>query len=126
MTPCPKPDPRPPRTPRPLKRSTWLARGKRPKARKVTKGGRNTLPEKLAWLHECACAISGTWPVEVHHERKRGERADDRRTIPLAPHLHRDGSHSRHVLGREGFQAYHLVSLDALCAEYQRRWEERS
>jgi hypothetical protein len=83
------------------------------------------MPAKLAWLHTLPCAITGTWPVEVHHERLRGERADDLRTIPLAPLLHRDGPEARHTLGREGFERRHGVSLDGLWMEYQQRWEER-
>ena len=93
-------------------RRSWLSRGTRPKARKVTKGGRNTMPD---------------WPAEAHHERKGGARADDWKTIPLCAAHHRlPGPESREALGRQGFERRHGVSLDAFCAEYQRRWEERS
>jgi hypothetical protein len=129
MTPHPKPAPRAPREPKPLKRRFWLSRGKRPKARKVTKGGRNTMPAKLAWLRESPCAICcGVRGLsEAHHERKGGARADDRKTIPLCAAHHRlPGLESREALGREGFERRHGVSLEGLCAEYQQRWEDRS
>jgi hypothetical protein len=83
------------------------------------------MPEKIAWLHEQGCAVCGARPVEVHHERRRGGRADDRQTIPLCPAHHRTDRKSRHVLGGYGFEVCHGVYLDGLCAEYQRRWEDR-
>ena len=104
---------------------THLLACPKPRVRKRPKL-RGAMPEKIQWLHECPCAICHAWPAEAHHERRFGEPADDRKTIPLgATCHHRDGPESRHVLGREGFETRHGVSLEALCADYQRRWEER-
>lgn len=54
----------------------------------------------LKWLHELPCLVTGARPVEACHvsyadprygkrERGKGEKADDRWTVPLCPSEHR-------------------------------------
>jgi hypothetical protein len=108
-----------------------IPRGKRAKRRYVTKGGRNSDPEKLAWLRECReclCAADDgdfcAGPVEAHHERRRGARATDKRALPLCAHgHHKDGPRSRHVLGPARFEQVHRLSLEAECTRYEVEWQ---
>lgn len=93
------------------------------------KGGRRfkhavVNPAKIEWIKRQPCAMAETdgafceGGVEAHHEGHPGER-DDRKTIPLcALGHHREGPHSRHVLGREGFEDFHDCSLPRLCLGY--------
>ena len=90
-------------------------------------------PDKIAWLRRqrCRCAhtdgeycdYGGRNGSEAHHEGEPGER-DDRLTLPLcAVGHHREGPHSRHVLGLEGFEAMHNLTMADEVAEYERRYE---
>ena len=106
------------------------ARKTRLQSRHRTKGGRNSLPGKLTWLRTRPCLICGATPSEVHHDRKMGSRADDRRTVPLCqpygkPGHHREGPDSVQVLGRAGFEARHGISMDVETVRYHEEWEAR-
>jgi len=102
---------------------TSLTRKTRLRARHRTKGGRNSLPDKLAWLRTQACDICGARPVEVHHDRFLGSRATDERTIPLCVRHHREGPEAVQTLGRTGFQEFHDYTISARCALWHERWE---
>ena len=111
-----------------MKRGGPIPRTARLRARSRTRGGRNSLPGKLAWLREQRCDICGRLYPEVHHDRRLGSRADDRRTVPLCQPFgkaghHRDGPESVQVLGRTRFQELHRYDLDARCAYWQARWD---
>jgi hypothetical protein len=123
-TACPKPAPRVPRPSRPLQRSGWVARSGKPKARHRTKGGRNTLPAKLAWIRTQRCDVCPSWPSEAHHDRPGGARATDKRVAPLCSRHHRTGDDSVQALGRQAFQAHHGIDLDARTRWWQERWEQ--
>ena len=116
----------------PPRRRTALPRnGKRIKTRRVTTGGRGSLPEKIAWLHGKPCAASYSdeahcsGGVEVHHERRRGERASDERCFPLCVghHQHDGGPHARHRIGPAAFAQLVGGSLEEVCAAYHVAWE---
>ena len=89
-------------------------------------------PAKLAWVRcqPCRCAATdGDYcegRVEPHHEGEPGERSDDK-VLPLCGLAHhREGPHSRHVLGPEGFEAMHNLSLSAEVAAYEQRFQEET
>lgn len=96
---------------------------KRVKRRSKTKGGRGSDPKKIAWLHTQGCCICGAMPVEVHHDRRLGSRAMDRKTVPLCPLHHMDGSHSVGRMGRTGFEHDHRIDMDELTATYESIWQ---
>ena len=94
----------------PLRPGAPPARKTRLKAKRRTRGGRNSLPSKLAWL--------------------LGSRADDRRTVPLCqpfgkPGHHREGPDSVQALSRAGFEARHGISMDVETVRYHEEWEAR-
>jgi hypothetical protein len=93
------------------------------KPRSRTKGGRGSLPRKVAWLHGFPCDICYWSPVEVHHDRHLGSRATDRRTVPLCRRCHREGEDSVQALGRTRFQQVHRYDMDVRCAYWQERWD---
>lgn len=76
-------------------------------------------PDYLKWLHELPCLVTGVRPVEACHvsyadprygkrERGKGEKADDRWTVPLCPTEHR----TQHFMGERAYWA--LVGIDPL------------
>src|SRR3990167_5907833 len=103
-----------------------IARRTRPCARYRTKGGRNSEPEKLAWLRRQPCHIFRYtrsqepcyFPPEVHHHRPYGARATDQRTLPLCAWHHRLGPHSVEVLGRKGFEIWWQLDLTSVGDTY--------
>lgn len=78
---------------------------------------------KVAWLHTLPCDISGRRPVEVHHDRKMGAKATDKRTVPLHAEYHRIGPYSVGKLGRQGFEKHHGISMDERTAFYEAQWQ---
>lgn len=104
---------------------------KRIKKSARTKGGRNSNPTKLAWLRTQPCLVAAIvthdphqrfvcWGVtEVHHDRKRGARATDAKTLPLCTAHHRTGPNSVQTLGRQGFEDYLGTPLDGEIAWYE-------
>ena len=65
---------------------------KRIKARRVTKGGRNSDPAKLAWIRSLRCVVGlgCCGRVEAHHVRVRGSRATDRLVAPACYRHHHE------------------------------------
>ena len=66
---------------------------KRIKARRVTLGGRNSDPDKLAWIRSLRCVVgigSCQGQVEAHHVRVRGSRATDRLVAPACYRHHHE------------------------------------
>ena len=106
-----------------MKRGGPIPRTARLRARGRTKGGRGSLPRKVAWLHGFPCDVCGSFPVEVHHDRRLGSRATDRKVTPLCVAHHREGPASVQALGRTRFQEVHGYDLDARCAYWQERWD---
>jgi hypothetical protein len=110
-----------------------IQRGKRATRRYVTRGGRNSDPEKLAWIRTLCCAVPlyTPWPqsnpgravIEAHHHRVRGSRADDAKVIPLCSNHHRDGPTAVHRMGRAAFEKFWGISLDEQCAIYEAAWQ---
>jgi len=110
---------------------------KRVKARRVTKGGRNSDPEKTTWLRSLRCLVFGqygepcVYPIggfrqqEVHHCRKGGSRATDTLTVPLCPSHHRVGSYAVQVIGRQRFEARYGVDLMTEAKRYATEWRVR-
>lgn len=92
-----------------------------------TKGGRNSNPAKLRWLREQKCLVAVVGKngsvcygvVEVHHDRLRGARATDARTLPLCSGHHRVGPYSVERLGRRGFEGYLGTPIDGETAWYE-------
>lgn len=133
-----------------IRRQEQRATRKRVRATYKTAGGRHSDPDKLDWLRKRPCIVrenhfvvhrairsdgrpggvllSGQTPcvgrVEAHHHRERGSRATDERTIPLCGSHHRTAPDSLHVLGRDGFQRFHRLDLNAECERYEREWQE--
>lgn len=108
-----------------------LARTGKLKAKHKTKGGRNSLPDKLKWLRTLECMIVASpsndpchGRVESHHDRKMGAPANDLRTVPACTGHHRTGTHSVENLGRAGFEAFHRVTMDDAVAHYESLWQE--
>jgi hypothetical protein len=93
------------------------------KRRYRTRGGRNSLPDKLAWLRVQGCMICGR-PTEVHHDRLRGARANDLRTVPLCNDHHQNGAESVQKLGRSGFEEHHHLNMTECCVDYHQMWED--
>ena len=65
---------------------------KRIKARRVTKGGKGSDPDKLAWIRTQPCVV-GLFclpPVEAHHVRVHGSRATDRLVAPACYRHHHE------------------------------------
>lgn len=113
---------------KPLRKPVRRSR-KRIKARYRTKGGRHSDPGKLAWIRQqqCACYASDmmrcSGPVVPHHERRRGGRATDSRTVPLCAFGHHtEGATARHVLGPDAFAGFHGFSCEEMAIVYHRRY----
>ena len=115
---------------------------KRIKARRVTKGGRNSDPAKLAWIRSLRCLVFGRYQgwdsdpcssrpstyfrqQEVHHCRKGGSRATDKLTVPLCPSHHRLGTYAVQAIGRERFEARYGVNLMTEAKRYEAVWQAR-
>lgn len=84
----------------------------------------------LAWIHTLPCAAHrgkcGIWggAVTAHHVRRYGEPKNDLRTIPLCAcaHLYEMGSHSIERIGKEAFQKFFAVDIEALIVELNNRY----
>ena len=105
---------------------------KRIKARRVTKGGKGSDPEKMAWIRSLSCLCRGSdsvgcsGQIEVHHDRSGGSRATDRHTVPLCGSgHHREGPLSIERLGRRVFQRFHKIDLVDQCQLYETEWRVR-
>lgn len=82
----------------------------------------------LAWLHTIPCAACGAMPVEAHHDRKGmgiGQRAADRRAIPLCSDHHRNGREAVHQLGRKQFEERFALDTAAVIAMLNQEYDER-
>lgn len=95
------------------------------KTRAITKvrPHRGDDPAKIAWMHTLGCMISGEYGVEVHHDRRLGGKATDKRTVPLKDRFHRTGPFSVEKLGRQGFEKHHRISMDEQTASYEAMWQ---
>ncbi len=107
--------------PSPLSRKSWLNR----KSRLKNRGGdkfknRRRDPEKLAWLRQQPCAVSGQHtcrlPVEAHHLHQ--ERHDDE-TVPACQKAHHD---ELGQWGKEVFAAHYGLDMDSIAAGYAEMW----
>jgi len=93
---------------------------KRITARRVTRGGRNSDPDKLVWIRTLRCVVgvfcSGR--VEAHHVRVRGSRATDRLVAPACYRHHHEMTPA---------QVATIYGVDWLCEaeEYERQWQAR-
>ncbi len=87
MNPCPKPEKRPPRPRKALRRS-WIKR-KRP--RRLSKAGADLA--YLGRVHALPCFLANGFcqgPLHAHHAIHRSQGGDDRDAIPLCSKHHRD------------------------------------
>lgn len=96
------------------------------KAKYVTKGGRNSDLGKLRFIRSRECMVKAspsTDPceglTEAHHDRPKGAPANDARTVPLCVGHHRTGQYSVQALGRNGFELFHKLDMDAAVDHYE-------
>ena len=57
--------------------------------------------------------------------RGLGQKADDRRTLPLCPKHHRTGNDSYHKMGPAKFAQHHCLDVNALISILNKFFDER-
>jgi len=97
-----------------------------PPRRKRSRARRGRVRDKayLGWMAAQFCLVSGRRGVTVHHVRRHGEPKNDRRTVPLMAefHMYEFGRYSVERLGKERFEEYHGVDLEAAIVKYNARY----
>ena len=104
-----------------MKRSGPLERHTRLKNKRGDRfKNRRRDPEKLAWLRQQPCVVSGQHtcrlPIEAHHLHQ--ERHDDE-TLPLCSKAHHD---ELGQWGKATFAAHYGLDMDSIAAGYAELW----
>lgn len=108
------------------RRQSRIQRGAPPRRKRLRpRKGRVHDKPFLKWMAAQFCLVSGHRGVTVHHVRRYGEPKSDRRTVPLIAefHLYEYGRYSIERLGKERFEAYHSVDLEAAIVRYNEAYE---
>lgn len=118
FSPCPKPEPREKKPPKPL-RAKNAARA----ADTFTRCYGSE--ERVEWVQTLPCIVPGCdKPSENMHIEGDGasRKADYTKIVPCCGGHHRTRSDSLHNIGREEFEGTHLVDLAALALDLERAW----
>lgn len=102
------------------------------RARKITteKPHRGDDRAKVAWQHERPCFVAGkrqdspcSGRKTVHHDRRLGGKATDRKTVTACNGHHQHGPHAIETLGRSGFEAFFGILMEDETAHAEMLWQ---
>jgi hypothetical protein len=94
--------------------------------RETPRRGRVIDEAYLDWADGQPCCITKKFPATSHHVRFCGSPKDDTRIVRLAPelHMHGFGMNSIERLGKEKFEAFHGIKLEAEIVKLRQQYEK--